>query len=908
MGAMPTAMRAQSVTREQEVLSAIKLWGDIRYLDPRTPDSQQQLDMSFMSAEPKIRAATGRSSYLAAIDDWLFALHDPAIHVDRESRFRPEIQFSQSGAVAVVTISDAIEKGGASALPPAIISKSNAILFDLRGVDYANASAMSSLDELLSPDSQLASLVRGDVALPRTRTRTYTGYPNQNSSFDGYSASFDIVDPQVVHGTAPSDRRIGFLVGPATMISPTLLGLAMSGKATIYSIGGQPMFEPTQTATIALEYGLTATYRLGDIDGVERGDVVAMPVQSVAEAIGRMSEPAAPLRLARQGLATEAKDDPYGGGMLFPDEGLRILAVARIYNVIRYFSPYISLAHDDWNKAAERAISDEISARNTRDYLTGLMRFYAHLHDSHGVILGDMVAQYYGAGAPITVRYLRHQAVITAIARSAELRANIRVGDVIDAIDGVPTRTAMLRAKELINASTPQSANFDALRNYGAGSLLAGPVGSTVTLRYHAPSNSLFMSATVERSAGGSIEKSSEPIYTILPGNVGYVDLDRLLPSEVDGMFSALWNTKAIVFDNRGYPRLAEWPVAARLTSRSNVPVALFSTPVVSNPLDSPQDDISWLPSYRPFMQNVSTSASAKYRRPTVMLIDARSISQSEHTALLFRAAAGTRFVGTPTAGADGDVTSMVVPGAVTLNFSGEGISWPNGKQLQRVGIQPDRWAEPSALDIAKSNDVVLQAGLDEALGLSRSSLGARRAAVQAEKARELGLARNGPAISTAVVRGANDRSLQLTWTLRGNKFAAETTYSGGYLGGPAHSMHSIDGVDPSSKPFGSYGGRFDVTPYLGKTIRVRGYLSTENVIGNAAFWLRIDGPSEQLDNMQGHWLHGSANWTPFTIVLHVADNATQGVGGVMLTGTGKVSASDIHIDIVPDSTATTEI
>jgi hypothetical protein len=635
---MPGVVRAQSVSPEQQVLSAIKLWGDIRYLDPQTPNSQQRSDMVFMSAEPKIRAATDRASYEAAIEEWLFALNDPAIHLDRTTSFQLGITVSPSGPLSLVTVENAIERdrgktverypvSGMSFRPFDLESKTNPVLFDLRGMHYANASAMSSLDELFAPDSQLASLVRGDVTLPRTRTRSYVGYPPQNSSFDGYSARFDIADPQILHGTSPNDRRIGFLVGPTTIISPTILALAMSGKASIYSIGGQPMFEPTRTATIDLAYGLSATYRLGDIDGIDRGDTVATPVQSIADAVGRMSQPATPLQGAHHTLPVEKKDDSYGEGMMFPDEGLRILAVARIYNVIRYFSPYVSLMHDDWDKAAEQAISDEMAARDTRDYLTGLMRFYAHLHDSHGSFVGDIVSQYYGAAVPITVRYLRHQAVITAIGRPGTMPANVRVGDIIDAIDGVPIRTAMLRAEKLINASTPQAADLDALRNYGAGSLLAGPVDSTVTLRYHAPGNRRFMFAALKRSAGGSIEKSLEPIYAILPGNVGYVDLDRLLPSQVDGMFAALWNTKAIVFDNRGYPRQAEVPIAARLTPRSSVPFALFSTPVVSDPIDSAEDDIAFLPSHQQFVQSLTASDAAKYRQPTVMLIDARAIS-----------------------------------------------------------------------------------------------------------------------------------------------------------------------------------------------------------------------------------------------------------------------------------------
>ena len=45
------------------------------------------------------------------------------------------------------------------------------------------------------------------------------------------------------------------------------------------------------------------------------------------------------------------------------------------------------------------------------------------------------------------------------------------------------------------------------------------------------------------------------------------------------------------------------------------------------------------------------------------MLIDERAVSQSEHTGLFFEAANGMTFIGTPTMGANGDITSLTLPG-----------------------------------------------------------------------------------------------------------------------------------------------------------------------------------------------------------------------------------------------------
>jgi hypothetical protein len=54
------------------------------------------------------------------------------------------------------------------------------------------------------------------------------------------------------------------------------------------------------------------------------------------------------------------------------------------------------------------------------------------------------------------------------------------------------------------------------------------------------------------------------------------------------------------------------------------------------------------------------------------MLIDEDAISQAEHTFMFFEAATDVTFIGAPTAGANGDVTNLVLPGNIRVNFSGQ--------------------------------------------------------------------------------------------------------------------------------------------------------------------------------------------------------------------------------------------
>jgi C-terminal processing protease CtpA/Prc len=104
------------------------------------------------------------------------------------------------------------------------------------------------------------------------------------------------------------------------------------------------------------------------------------------------------------------------------------------------------------------------------------------------------------------------------------------------------------------------------------------------------------------------------------------------------------------------------------------------------------------------------------------MLINEATLSQAEHTGLFLEAANGTRFVGSPTAGANGDVTNLVVPGGILVWFSGHDVRHADGRQLQRVGLQPDVPVRPTIAGIRAGRDEVLE----KAAALLKSRAAAR--------------------------------------------------------------------------------------------------------------------------------------------------------------------------------------
>jgi C-terminal processing protease CtpA/Prc len=105
------------------------------------------------------------------------------------------------------------------------------------------------------------------------------------------------------------------------------------------------------------------------------------------------------------------------------------------------------------------------------------------------------------------------------------------------------------------------------------------------------------------------------------------------------------------------------------------------------------------------------------YSGKIVILVDEISQSQSEYTAMAFRSAPNAIVVGSTTAGADGNVSRVALPGGLESMISGIGVFYPDKKPTQRIGIVPDVVARPTIEGIRGGRDEVLEAALRHILG-----------------------------------------------------------------------------------------------------------------------------------------------------------------------------------------------
>ena len=92
------------------------------------------------------------------------------------------------------------------------------------------------------------------------------------------------------------------------------------------------------------------------------------------------------------------------------------------------------------------------------------------------------------------------------------------------------------------------------------------------------------------------------------------------------------------------------------------------------------------------------------------MLINAEAISYSETVCMIFKAYCDdVTFVGAPTTGANGNISTIYVPGGMAFNFTSLDWHFPNGDQLQRIGIIPDIYVQETIEGIKLGKDEILE-------------------------------------------------------------------------------------------------------------------------------------------------------------------------------------------------------
>ena len=729
--ATPEAKLDQS---SSERLAAVgKLWIAAKYFHPYLAYQDIDWDHALITCLPRVKAARDAREYRAAVQVMLDGLHDPVTRVLPASGIQQgpakvsetkilNVDKEANGILLVTLRQPGSEMEVYQAAPKelealaSVIADAKGIVFDLRAAaSPENYPAVFS--EVFDRSPVALRLSATPVRGPGQRRRMHSGLPPASGGFGGYHSAFTIDAGRIYPSASGSvDHPIVFLVNEHSQIPPVGLALQAAGKAAVFREGGMMKSLLVETVSVPLGDGLTAALRLSeqvvaDGSGCCDPSLVVDGKTALEQALAQAAEPKMfPLSATKLPVIPIEKPDRAYNETSYPSVEYRLMAGFQVWGAFRYFFAYRELMGEDWDRVLIDYLPKLEEAKDAREYHLAVAGMVTHVHDSHAFVSSRELTSYFGpAAVPFRVRMIEGKPTITRLYQTEGAHETVpAIGDIVLSVDGEDAATRISRHSQYLAASTPQS-----LSNIVMQRFLNGPEKSMALLTVQRGDGSVG-EVKVERRTENLRHMRSQregPVTRMLPGNIGYADLDRLMPAQVDEMFDQFRNTKAIIFDMRGYPNGTAWSIAPRLSEKKDLAAALFFGPLSMAPAVPNGEMLTHSATYS-FVQSIPASDKWRYTGKTVMLIDERTVSQAEHTGLFLRAANGTKFVGSATTGANGDVTNFVVPGGITIGFSGHDVRHPDGKQLQRVGLQPDVLSVPTIEGIREGRDEVLEMAL----------------------------------------------------------------------------------------------------------------------------------------------------------------------------------------------------
>ena len=705
-----TAARADAPLpdKTQRLVELGRVWANVKFFHPTVATKDIDWDAALVAAIPKVEAATTVSQYKAAVQSMLATLGDPSTRVvdatpEKPAAAKPKqwltwpsptiLELSLGPTISGPFDFAAMMQQGAQVVGEA--AKAKAMIIDLRGAKAeALAFAMQPFEAVLPAFDDW----------PTARIIEHHGFRTQQGMTSGdYFSTFVTVGGKPPH-PAPTagPSHVVFVVDADTPIPAAAHALQAAGKGTIVASAKLRSVDIGDVVDVDLAGGAKAQIRISEPTWpAPIADVIAKDPLARAREVAKhpKAAPRAKKPLALPPL--RVRDDADYATTPYPSRERRLLAGIRLWAVIDRLYPYRYLIRD-WDAVLREMLPRLEQAADAEAYGRVLREMGARIGDGHVNVFPAKWDMKTRGIAPFETRLIEGKLAVIRVLDDAT-KLGIAVGDVIETIDGKPVAEKLAALRPVTTGSTDEARD-----QHAAQAAFGGDNGSTIKIGVRDARGKLREIAVTRKNdyAMALHAEPTGPHWKKLPGNIGYVDLRLLTVPEVDQMFTELGAMKALVFDMRGYPKGTAWAIAPRINTKQAKYGAQFLAPLVRGQNEA--TDVR-----ERFFQDLPPGEGAPlYKGKIVMLIDDRAISQSEHTCLFFQEAAGVTFVGSPTAGANGDITVMRLPGGLRMSFTGQEVRHVDGKQLQRVGIQPHVVVRPTLAGIRAGKDEVLDRAL----------------------------------------------------------------------------------------------------------------------------------------------------------------------------------------------------
>ena len=381
--------------------------------------------------------------------------------------------------------------------------------------------------------------------------------------------------------------------------------------------------------------------------------------------------------------------------MSFSDINLKLLAIFRIWNYIQYFYPYRNLLDVSWDEALKTAVPAMFEADTPEEYANVLSAIGVFTNDSHTnsaympksifkrlIRMAKAPSNKQFAALFITDKYYDGKYYVTwALGESEQ---DLVRGDAIIAINGesvddyvarkgcyLATSNELTIPRDLalsVSMSEDDSQTYTVIRN--RDTLTLAPQMKPVKEFRRELYKSGIRESTMTWFNGRELHA-----FDTINDTVAYLHAEDMTVAD----FRKALDYNRIIVDLRNYPRnmYQSWLKSLLPAIR---PIATALYPDLLNP------------GIFHTMTSDMTGVGRFYdpERKIVILVDEQTQSAAEYTVMMMQSSPQVMVVGTTTAGADGNIVKLSLPGDYVFQVGGIGVKYPDGGQSQRCGVRID--------------------------------------------------------------------------------------------------------------------------------------------------------------------------------------------------------------------------
>ena len=410
------------------------------------------------------------------------------------------------------------------------------------------------------------------------------------------------------------------------------------------------------------------------------------------------------LGLVKEDGNPEFRNEMAYSTMKYPDTGFRLLSLYRYWNIIQYYFPYRNLIEEDWKMVLNEFVPKYINATNELDYVLAELELIGRVHDTHASIWRSTPALdiYQGVNIALAkVKFIEDKAVVTGyLDEESGPKSGMLIGDVITNINKKPVEKIVQERLKY----TPASNYPTQLRNMAQDLLRTNDTTITVEFIRNKKTESREIKSYLRTNINiYANPHAQDTCFKMITPDIGYIYPGTIKNEYLPMIMNKVQNTKGLIIDFRCYPNddmifvLGKYlmPDSTKFVSwsRGNILQPGYFTMVDGDKVGKVNKDY--------------------YKGKVIILVNETTQSSAEYHAMAFKAAPKAIVIGSTTAGADGNVSSIYLPGGIQTGISGLGVYYPDGRETQRIGIVPDIEVKPTIKGIKLKKDEVLEKAIE---------------------------------------------------------------------------------------------------------------------------------------------------------------------------------------------------